>query len=64
MVTDVINATGILLADTTMHTIGGMVMDTLRHLPKQGEAVVIGDYRFTVEEVTDKGIERIIIEPK
>ena len=47
-----------------MHTIGGMVMDTLRHLPKQGEAVVIGDYRFTVEEVTDKGIERIIIEPK
>ena len=64
MVSDVINATGILLADTSMHTIGGTVMERLRHLPKQGEAVVIGDYRFTVDEVTDRGIERITVEPK
>jgi len=64
LVSDVMNATGILLADTTMHTISGMVMERLRHLPKPGESVIIGDYRFTVEEVTERGIERVMLEPK
>ena len=64
MVADVMNATGIMLTDTTMHTIAGLVMESLRHLPKQGESVVIGDYRFTVDAVTDKGIERVMVEPK
>jgi CBS domain containing-hemolysin-like protein len=39
-------------------------MEALRHLPEAGETVVIGDYRFTVEAVTDKGIESIAVEPK
>jgi CBS domain containing-hemolysin-like protein len=64
MVSDVINATGILLTGTTMHTIAGMVMERLRHLPRQGESVIIGDYRFTVEAVTDRGIESITVEPR
>ena len=64
MVSDVMNATGIMLTDTSMHTIGGMVMDRLRHLPKQGESVVIGDYRFIVDEVTDKSIESVVVEPR
>ena len=63
LISDVADATGILLADTTMHTIGGMLMNRLRHLPKPGESVVISSYRFTAEEVTDKGIQTITVEP-
>ena len=63
LISDVADATGILLADTTMHTIGGMLMNRLRHLPKPGESVVISRYRFTVDEVTEKSIQRIIVEP-
>ena len=64
MISDVMNATGILLTDTTMHTIAGLVMEKLRHLPKAGESVVIGDYCFTVEEITEKRIGRVLVEPK
>jgi CBS domain containing-hemolysin-like protein len=63
LISDVADATGILLANTTMHTIGGMLMDSLRHLPKPGESVVVSSYRFTVDEVTDKGIKTITVEP-
>ena len=52
-----------LLADTSMHTIGGMLMNELRHLPKPGESIIISGYRFTVDEVTEKTIQSIIIEP-
>jgi magnesium and cobalt transporter len=63
LISDVADATGILLADTTMHTIGGMLMNQLRHLPKPGESIVISSYRFTVDEVTDRGIKSISVEP-
>ena len=63
LITDVADATGILLADTSMHTIGGMLMNELRHLPKPGESIIISGYRFTVDEVTEKTIQSIIIEP-
>lgn len=64
MVSDVMNATGIMLTDTAMHTIGGMVMDRLRHLPAQGESVVVGNYRFTVDRVSEKRIESVTVEPE
>ena len=41
-----------------------MVMDRLRHLPEQGESVVVGDYRFTVDRVSDKRIESVTVEPE
>ena len=63
LVSDVADATGIFLSDTRMHTIGGMLMNELRHLPKPGESVVINGYRFIVDEVTDKGIQNIVVEP-
>jgi len=64
LVSDVIDATGIMLTDTTMHTIGGMLMRILRHLPEPGESVNISGFRFTVDAVTDRGIQSIIVEPK
>ena len=62
LVSDVANATGILLTDTMMHTVGGMLIDELRHLPKPGESVIISGYRFIADEVTDKSVQSIIVE--
>ena len=62
LVSDVANATGILLTDTMMHTVGGMLIDELRHLPKPGEAVIISGYRFIADEVSDKSVQSIIVE--
>jgi len=64
LISDVANATGITLTDTSMHTMGGVLMSELRHLPQPGESVEIAGYRFVVETVTDKGIDSIIAEPE
>ena len=64
LISDVANATGITLTDTSMHTMGGVLMNELRHLPQPGESVEIAGYRFVVETVTDKGIDSIIAEPE
>ena len=44
------------------HTIGGLVMAQLGHIPKQGESVVEMGYRFTVEETTDRAIIKLRVE--
>lgn len=41
------------------HTIGGLVMAQLGHIPKPGESVVEMGYRFTVEEVTERAIVKL-----
>lgn len=41
------------------HTIGGLVMAQLGHIPKPGESVVEMNYRFTVEEVTERAIVKL-----
>jgi CBS domain containing-hemolysin-like protein len=46
------------------HTIGGLVMARLRHIPKQGESVVESGFRFTVEEATDRSIVKLRVEPE
>jgi CBS domain containing-hemolysin-like protein len=64
LISDVAHATGITFTDTSMHTMGGVLMNELRHLPKPDETVVIAGYRFVVETVTDKGIGSVIAEPE
>ncbi len=44
------------------HTIGGLVMAQLGHIPKRGESVVEMGYRFTVEEVTERAIVKLRVE--
>ena len=44
------------------HTIGGLVMTQLGHIPKQGESMTEQDYRFSVEEGTDKAIVKLRVE--
>jgi CBS domain containing-hemolysin-like protein len=44
------------------HTIGGLVMTQLGHIPKKGESMTEQDYRFSVEEGTDKAIVKLRVE--
>ncbi|MCW9013142.1 MAG: hemolysin family protein [Gammaproteobacteria bacterium] len=50
------------LPSAEAHTIGGMVISHLRHIPAQGEFVIESGYRFTVAEVSDRGIQKLRVE--
>ena len=41
------------------HTIGGLIMARLGHIPRRAESVVAQGYRFTVEEATDRAIVKL-----
>lgn len=45
-----------------VHTIGGLVMNSLGHIPEVGESIVEHGYRFIVEKRTEKGIELLRVE--
>jgi putative hemolysin len=40
--------------ETDASTVGGLVTEALGHIPAEGETVVIGDFEFEVERVTDR----------
>ncbi|MEN9303818.1 MAG: hypothetical protein RL264_2247 [Bacteroidota bacterium] len=40
-------------------TLGGMILHHMEKIPEQGENLRIGDYLFTMEEVSDRRIEKI-----
>jgi len=63
LISDVAEALGVSITNTTAHTIGGLVMNQLRHLPRSGESIAISGYRFTVETVSEKGVTTIVAEP-
>lgn len=42
------------------HTIGGLLMHQLRHIPKPGESIELAGYSFTVEAVSEKGVKSVI----
>jgi CBS domain containing-hemolysin-like protein len=54
---------GIRLPAKEFHTLGGLVMARLRHIPEKGESVVEAGYRFTVEGASDRAIEKLRVEP-
>ncbi|MGE0821227.1 MAG: hemolysin family protein [Candidatus Binatia bacterium] len=47
-----------------VHTIGGLVMARLRHIPRRGESIIESGYRFTVEEATNRSLEKLRVEPE
>lgn len=51
------------LPETQAHTVGGMVTASLRHIPGVGASVIQAGYRFTVEEVNERGIQKLRVEP-
>jgi CBS domain containing-hemolysin-like protein len=63
LISDVAEVLGVVLPYANVHTIGGLVLRELRHLPQPGESIVVSGYRFSVEEVTEKGIRILLAEP-
>ena len=53
---------GVSLPQTDAYTIGGMVISQLHHIPVQGESIVQAGFRFTVEKVSDRGIQTLRVE--
>jgi CBS domain containing-hemolysin-like protein len=44
-------------------TVGGLVFNTLEHVPQPGESVEIDRWRFTAEEIEGRRIRRVRIHP-
>ncbi|MDX1387345.1 MAG: transporter associated domain-containing protein, partial [bacterium] len=47
------------LSSAKAHTIGGMVTATLRHIPKPGESVLAGNFRFVVVQANERSVIQI-----
>ncbi len=50
---------GISLPTTESHTIGGLVMARLRHIPEKGEYIKEAGYIFTVEQATERSVVKL-----
>jgi len=53
---------GINLPATEFHTVGGLVMARLRHIPGEGEYVDESGYRFVVEQATERAVIKLRVE--
>jgi len=45
------------------HTIGGLMMARLRHIPAVGESISESGFRFTVAEASDRAVLKLQVEP-
>ena len=61
-ITEANEVLGVMLPSVEAHTVGGMVISNLRHIPIAGEFVIAAGYRFTIEEATDRGIQKLRVE--
>ena len=62
-ISEVNEVLGLSLPATESHTIGGLVMARLRHIPTEGESILESGYRFTVEKATERSVEKLRVEP-
>lgn len=46
------------------HTIGGLLMARLRHIPVEDESIVEAGFRFTVTEATERAVVKLRVEPE
>jgi CBS domain containing-hemolysin-like protein len=44
------------------HTIGGLIISRLRHIPKQGDSVAEEGYRLTVLEADERSVLKVRVE--
>lgn len=50
------------LPTAEFHTLGGLLLARLRHIPKAGESVSDKGYTFTVEEATERAVQVVKVE--
>jgi len=44
------------------HTIGGLIISRLRHIPKEGDVIEEQGYRLSVTEADDRSVIRVRVE--
>jgi magnesium and cobalt transporter len=54
---------GSTLSDEDYDTIGGLVLHSFGRLPKRGEAVVVGSFKFTVLRADSRRLYTLQVEP-
>ncbi len=47
------------IPDGEYNTLSGYIVTTTQNIPEQGDEITLGKYRFVIEQVSDKKIERI-----
>jgi CBS domain containing-hemolysin-like protein len=62
-ISEVNEVLGASLPAVESHTIGGLLMARLRHIPGEGEFIVESGYRFTVTEATERAVVKLRVEP-
>ncbi len=62
-ISEVNEVLGSSLPSVESHTIGGLMMARLRHIPGEGETIVEAGFRFTVTEATERAAVKIRAEP-
>lgn len=60
---DIVESTGVTLEAEGIDTIGGLVFNRLGTLPRTGTVLEIDGYRITVQRISRKRIEELLIEP-
>jgi putative hemolysin len=60
---DIVESTGITLEAEGIDTIGGLVFNRVGTLPRTGAVLEIDGYRITVQRISRKRIEELLIEP-
>ena len=54
---------GVHFPATEFHTLGGLVMARLKHIPREGDYIVELGYRLTVVEATERALVKLRVEP-
>jgi putative hemolysin len=60
---DIVESTGMALEAEGIDTIGGLVFNRVGTLPRTGAVIEIDGYRITVQRISRKRIEELLIEP-
>jgi CBS domain containing-hemolysin-like protein len=61
-ISEVNDLLGLELPSKESHTVGGLVMARLRHIPSPGESIVESGCRFVVEQASERSVEKLRIE--
>jgi CBS domain containing-hemolysin-like protein len=62
-ISEVNEVLGTSLPAVESHTIGGLIMARVRHIPGEGEFIEESGFKFTVTEATDRAVVKLRVEP-
>ncbi|MCK9275148.1 MAG: hemolysin family protein [Syntrophales bacterium] len=63
-ISEVNDVIGLKLSTGEYHTVGGLLMARLQHIPREGEYIIDSGFRFTVQEATPRRPVKVRAEPE